>query len=249
MLAVINNGAAPAAASLAAEVQPADVVSGRKSSSSSASLSTSSSLISKLRVALSPKSKRPAADGDIRKQQQQQQQPLARVLSCGSSGSGSSSGGGSRRSRNTEVMERVFRYFDENGDGKISPAELQSCMRRSLGEELSAAAAAAVVASSDSDGDGLLGFEDFLRLLAEDDKAAGISAATEEEEESCSLREAFRVYEMEGQGCITPKSLKRALCRLGDPRTTRECAAMIRGFDLNGDGVICFDEFRAMMMI
>nr|CAD1831284.1 unnamed protein product [Ananas comosus var. bracteatus] len=122
-------------------------------------------------------------------------------------------------------------------------------MRRSLGEELSAEAAAAVVASSDSDGDGLLGFEDFLRLLAEDEKAAGISAATEEEEESCSLREAFRVYEMEGQGCITPKSLKRALRRLGDPRTTRECAAMIRGFDLNGDGVICFDEFRAMMMI
>ena len=29
------------------------------------------------------------------------------------------------------------------------------------------------------------------------------------------LREAFRMYEMDGTGCITPKSLKRMLSRLG----------------------------------
>ncbi|KAG9158614.1 hypothetical protein Leryth_019211 [Lithospermum erythrorhizon] len=30
-------------------------------------------------------------------------------------------------------LERVFKYFDEDGDGKISPLELQRCMRTTGG--------------------------------------------------------------------------------------------------------------------
>ncbi|XP_072967648.1 putative calcium-binding protein CML19 [Typha angustifolia] len=137
-----------------------------------------------------------------------------------------------------DVFERIFRYFDEDGDGKISPTELQSCMRRSVGEELSSEEAEDVVGSTDSDGDGLLGFEDFKRLI----EVEG------EEEKGNSLREAFKVYEMEGKGCITPKSLKRALSRLGDTRSIAECTTMIKRYDLNGDGVLTFDEFRVMMI-
>ncbi|XP_008781687.1 putative calcium-binding protein CML19 [Phoenix dactylifera] len=175
------------------------------------------SFISKLRVLLSPK-KKPAA--------------LLRVPSGSTISRLSTSSGGSERE-----LERVFRYFDENGDGKISPAELRSCMR-TVGEELSHEDAEAVVASSDSDGDGLLCYDDFVRLVD----------VEEEEEKVRSLREAFRVYEMDNQGRITPKSLKRALERLGDSRTTKECMAMIRRFDLDGDGVLSFEEFRVMML-
>ncbi|KAG1326822.1 Calmodulin-like protein [Cocos nucifera] len=175
------------------------------------------SLITKLRVLLSPK-KKPAT--------------LLRVPSGSNLSRLSTSSGSSERE-----LERVFRYFDENGDGKISPAELRNCMR-TVGEELSHEDVEAVVASSDSDGDGLLCYDDFVRLVDVEG----------EEEKVESLREAFRVYEMEGQGCITPNSLKRALQRLGDSRTTKECLAMIRRFDLNGDGVLSFEEFRVMML-
>ncbi|XP_010913814.1 probable calcium-binding protein CML31 [Elaeis guineensis] len=175
------------------------------------------SLITKLRVLLSPK-KKPAT--------------LLRVPSGSTLSRLSTSSGSSDRE-----LERVFRYFDENGDGKISPSELRNCMR-TVGEELSHEDAEAVVASSDSDGDGLLCYDDFVRLVDVEG----------EEEKVRSLREAFGVYEMEGQGCITPKSLKRALQRLGDSRTTKECTAMIRRFDLNGDGVLSFEEFRVMML-
>ena len=44
-----------------------------------------------------------------------------------------------------------------------------------------------------------------------------------------------RVYEMEGKGCITAKSLRRALHRLGESKTIEECKKMIRRFDLNRD--------------
>ena len=55
------------------------------------------------------------------------------------------------------------------------------------------------------------------------------------------------MYEMEGSGCINPTSLKRMLNRLGESKSTEDCKAMIRMFDLNGDGVLSFDEFRIMM--
>ncbi|XP_038980888.1 putative calcium-binding protein CML19 [Phoenix dactylifera] len=135
-------------------------------------------------------------------------------------------------------FEQVFRWFDKDGDGKISASELRLCMG-TIGEELSAEGAENLVESADSNGDGLLELEDFMRLV----EVEG------EEERSKDLRAAFEMYEMEGEGCITAKSLKRMLSRLGASRGLDECRAMICRFDLNGDGVLSFDEFRIMMMV
>ncbi|XP_039130159.1 putative calcium-binding protein CML19 [Dioscorea cayenensis subsp. rotundata] len=134
-------------------------------------------------------------------------------------------------------FERVFHYFDEDKDGKISPTELRNCMR-TVGEELSAEDAEALVVSTDSDGDGLLGFEDFVKLVDVEG----------EEEKRRNLRDAFKVYEMEGRDCITPKSLRRALSKLGESKTVEECTKMINRFDINGDGVLSFEEFSLMML-
>ncbi|KAH7689475.1 calcium-binding protein CML protein [Dioscorea alata] len=140
-------------------------------------------------------------------------------------------------SRKPGEFDKVFRYFDEDGDGKISPAELRNCMKI-VGEELTEDEAEAIVTSSDTDGDGLLAFEEFVKLVD-----------GQGEEEKCrTLMEAFKMYEMEGKGCITPKSLKRALGRLGECKSMEDCKKMIRSFDLNGDGVISFEEFRIMMI-
>lgn len=136
-----------------------------------------------------------------------------------------------------QQYERVFNHFDKNGDGKISPWELQQCVG-AIGGELSLADAEAAVEFSDSDGDGLLGLDDFIKLVE----------GGEEEEKVKDLKEAFKMYEMEESGCITPKSLKRMLSRLGDSRTIDECKAMISQFDLDGDGVLNFDEFKVMML-
>nr|KYP32675.1 Putative calcium-binding protein CML19 [Cajanus cajan] len=132
---------------------------------------------------------------------------------------------------------RVFNHFDENGDGKISPSELRQCVE-AVGGELSLEEAEAVVELLDSDKDGLVGLDDFVRFAEEG----------EEEEKVKDLREAFKMYEMEGCGCITPKSLKRMLGRLGECKSIDECKVMIARFDLDGDGVLSFDEFRVMML-
>ena len=137
---------------------------------------------------------------------------------------------------NCNVYERIFKRFDEDGDGKLSPSELRRCLG-TIGEELLMEKEQEVVESMDSDGDGLLGLEEFVGWMER-----------EGEDRKMELREAFRMYEMEGSGCITPKSLKRMLSRLGESRSVEECSVMIAQFDVNGDGVLSFDEFKLMML-
>ncbi|KAL5987137.1 hypothetical protein ACLOJK_041133 [Asimina triloba] len=129
----------------------------------------------------------------------------------------------------------AFHYLDRNGDGKISSEELRAFFA-SMGEDMSEAAADGVIADHDRDGDRLLDFEEFMQLVEKD-------GGNEED-----LRRAFEMFEVDkGSGCITPNGLQRMLDRLGDQRTYGECVAMIREFDLDGNGVLDFNEFHAMM--
>ncbi|XP_020185423.1 probable calcium-binding protein CML31 [Aegilops tauschii subsp. strangulata] len=142
-------------------------------------------------------------------------------------------------------LRALFASLDQNGDGRVSAAELRGCMRATLGEDVPAEEAEALVASADADGDGLLCEAEFLELAQQ---AAWAGAEDEDNEQRTrALREAFRMYEMEGQGCITPASLGRMLGRLGTERGAGECHAMICRFDLDGNGVLSFDEFKIMM--
>ncbi|KAI4348296.1 hypothetical protein L6164_009032 [Bauhinia variegata] len=99
--------------------------------------------------------------------------------------------------------ERVFNHFDVNNDGRISSSELRQCAK-AIGRELSEEEAEVAVECLDADGDGLVGLDDFVRFVE----------GGEEEERVNDLKEAFRMYEMDGCGCITPKSLKRMLSKL-----------------------------------
>ncbi|XP_010428729.1 PREDICTED: calcium-binding protein CML38-like [Camelina sativa] len=137
-------------------------------------------------------------------------------------------------------LEAVFAYLDANRDGRISAEELQKSFT-TLGEQLSDEEAEAAVKLSDTDGDGMLDFEEFAQLIKRDDDVFT------EEEKKMELKEAFRLYISEGEECITPRSLKLMLKKLGESRTTDDCKVMISAFDLNADGVLSFDEFALMM--
>jgi calcium-binding protein CML len=137
----------------------------------------------------------------------------------------------------------VFAAFDKDGDGKISAAELRGSMTAALGEDVFDEEAAEILATVDADGDGLLDQEEFSRLGAADDEVR----------RRC-LKDAFAMYAAEGgdEGArITPASLMRMLGKLLESSAEKmelECRAMICRFDLDGDGVISFDEFMVMMM-
>ncbi|CAI9783395.1 unnamed protein product [Fraxinus pennsylvanica] len=133
--------------------------------------------------------------------------------------------------------ENVFNYFDKNRDGKLTPLELHSYIG-SISGDLSLEEVQLVVAPLLSGENGVLG-KDELECLVESEN---------EEEKMEDLKKTFRMYEMEGIECITPRSLKRMLSKMGESRSVDECVGMIDRFDLNGDGVLSFDEFKIMML-
>ncbi|CAL5202836.1 unnamed protein product [Lathyrus oleraceus] len=134
-------------------------------------------------------------------------------------------------------FEHVIKYFDEDGDGKVSPTELRQKLIL-MGEDLLLKEAEMAIEAVDSDGDGYLSLSELISLMEEGG----------EEEKLRDLKEAFEMYnDSDKCGFITPKSLKRMFKKMGDSKSINECKAMIKHFDLNGDGVLSFHEFTIMM--
>ncbi|KAF2321571.1 hypothetical protein GH714_000446 [Hevea brasiliensis] len=96
---------------------------------------------------------------------------------------------------NSEEFELVFRHLDKNGDGKISPSELSHHLSL-MGGKLFTKEAEMVVELLDSDGDGLLGFEDLVKLM----EAGG------EEDKLEDLREAFAMFDVDNCGLSLPRT-------------------------------------------
>ncbi|KAM0946689.1 putative EF-hand domain-containing protein [Dioscorea sansibarensis] len=139
-------------------------------------------------------------------------------------------------------LKQVFNLIDSNGDGKISPLELKQVLQ-SLGYEKSMATreAEGMVKEMDSDGDGLIDLEEFMKVVAKDGDYKGLNE---------ELMQAFLVFDVDKNGFISAKELRRVLVGLGHGScSVEDCRAMIRAFDKNGDGLVDFNEFQDMMAI
>ena len=75
-------------------------------------------------------------------------------------------------------------------------------------------------------GDGEINFSEFLTTIAK-------QKCTNPEEE---LREAFRVFDKNGDGFISARELKIAMSNLGEKLTDEEVKDMIGEADINKDG-------------
>ncbi|XP_037947420.1 calmodulin-A-like [Teleopsis dalmanni] len=67
------------------------------------------------------------------------------------------------------------------------------------------------------------------------------------DEQIAELREAFDVFDRDGDGCITTKELCIIMRTMGLNPTEAELQTLIDQIDTDGDGVIDFNEFANMM--
>ncbi|KAG6507437.1 probable calcium-binding protein CML36 [Zingiber officinale] len=82
--------------------------------------------------------------------------------------------------------------------------------------------------------------------LTEAELAALLAEPSPEAEEE--LREAFAVFDSDGDGKISAEELRRVLETLGDEGCSLDdCRRMIHGIDTDGDGFVCFNDFARMM--
>ncbi|XP_076442309.1 neo-calmodulin-like [Babylonia areolata] len=66
-------------------------------------------------------------------------------------------------------------------------------------------------------------------------------------ESSDNLREAFRIFDKEGNGMINTTELRHILTNLGEKLTEEEVDEMIREADITGEGQVNYNDFVKVM--
>lgn len=84
-------------------------------------------------------------------------------------------------------------------------------------------------------GNGTIDFPEFLTMMARKMKD------TDSEEE---IREAFRVFDKDGNGFISAAELRHVMTNLGEKLTDEEVDEMIREADIDGDGQVNYEGIK-----
>ncbi|XP_046679019.1 neo-calmodulin-like isoform X2 [Homalodisca vitripennis] len=134
-------------------------------------------------------------------------------------------------------FKEAFMLFDKDEDGTITMAELGVVMR-SLGQRPSETELRDMVNEVDQDGNGTIEFNEFLQMMSKKMKGA------DGEDE---LREAFRVFDKNNDGLISSTELRHVMTNLGEKLSDEEVDDMIKEADLDGDGMVNYDEFVTIL--
>uniref|UniRef100_A0A803KTF9 EF-hand domain-containing protein n=1 Tax=Chenopodium quinoa TaxID=63459 RepID=A0A803KTF9_CHEQI len=141
-----------------------------------------------------------------------------------------------------ELM-RVFQMFDHNGDGMITMGELRESLTN-MGIIIPDSDLTQLIGRIDVNGDGCVDgneFQALYTLLMERE----VDAQSDEED----MKEAFNVFDKNGDGFISVDELRSVLGSLGlnQGRNLEDCKLMIMKVDVDGDGMVSFKEFKKMM--
>ncbi|KAI4301915.1 hypothetical protein L6164_035151 [Bauhinia variegata] len=135
-------------------------------------------------------------------------------------------------------FQEAFCLFDKDGDGCITMEELGIAIR-ALGEIPTQQELEFMIKEVDTDGNGTIEFGEFLNLMVRKMK---------ENEAEEQLREAFKVFDKDQDGYISPNELRHVMRTIEDKFTDEEVEQMMREADLDGDGLLDYQEFVRMML-
>jgi len=137
-------------------------------------------------------------------------------------------------------FQEAFSLFDKDGDGHVTKKELRVVLN-TLGQELTDEELTAMVNEVDTDGNGEIEFPEFCELMMRN---------MGDKEDPETLREAFSILDADGSGTIGRDELRRMMLqfsRATEQIDDAEIDAMMDEADVDGDGVINFDEFAKVM--
>lgn len=129
------------------------------------------------------------------------------------------------------MFRDIFNMYDKDGNNTIDCSELKLILEE-LGYECSTEEVMHVISKFDINTTGTIDFNEFLSLV-------GDWMSNDENQ----IRDAFEVFDKEGNGYLSLEQLKRALTMYGEAFTDAEAEEFFKEIDVDGDGTITADEF------
>ncbi|KAF5269727.1 hypothetical protein FQA39_LY08650 [Lamprigera yunnana] len=139
------------------------------------------------------------------------------------------------------LLKNAFDTFDVEKKGSIGTVMVGTILNM-LGIHVTDKMLDEIIAEVDEDGSGELEFAEFCTL------ASRFMVEEDAEALQAELKEAFRLYDKEGNGFITTDVLREILKELDDKLSDDELDNMIDEIDADGSGTVDWDEFKAVMI-
>jgi len=135
-----------------------------------------------------------------------------------------------------QELKETFKMFDLNNDGIITKEELGIVMKR-LGRETNDRDLETMIRDVDTNGNGVVELDEFINMM----KAQTRTMTSDE-----AVRQAFQVFDKNGDNFINKDEIRMAMNNLGENVTEAELNEMLQCMDLNKDGRVSFEEFKKM---
>lgn len=135
-----------------------------------------------------------------------------------------------------EKLGQTFKALDANGDGKLSKEEIMNGYEEHFGKFLNEDEIDSLFEAVDTDKSGFIEYSEFI--------VATMSSKKNMSEEK--LTAAFKLFDTDGNGTISPDELKNVLSSSGQI-SDEAIDEILNQADENNDGEIEFDEFCKLM--
>lgn len=150
----------------------------------------------------------------------------------------------------TQPMDarQAFAYFDKNHDGKITIKEFSSVMHDLGYKTVDKCFIRQIFAEANRSGNrNELSYEDFVEFLQSKSISADDVHRLELPSMSLEIEALFNCYDLDKNGYIEPKELRKVMKKLtGEKLSKEDIAAMINAADKNGDGILDKNEFAIL---
>ena len=143
-------------------------------------------------------------------------------------------------------LRAVFNLFDKDGDGTISAEELEQKLKAVYGKKyrFDRKEIDAMIKAVDGDGNGTNDFEEFMTMMGLGDGKRSKRAARDGRSE---LKEAFDVFDTDGDGSISKVEVARVMHAVGIKIDEATLELMVKSVDIDGNGEIDFEELCQLM--
>ncbi|VDI76856.1 calmodulin [Mytilus galloprovincialis] len=128
-----------------------------------------------------------------------------------------------------DAIKKTYRAMDENGDGRVSVAEVRRASKR-IGIEFSMDQIKQMMGELDDNGDGYINYPEFERMIT--------TFIQEDSEEINAARKIFRSMDVDGDGKVTVPEIVSSL-----KVSKAEAKELMEEADTDNDGKMSFEEF------